>query len=97
MSAEHFLTGMTAEGMPTTPPTSQFVAQSELSVSDCSAIRDFISAIVEMTDGAADINKRSIVKPGVTLRTEARRLLQRIEPHSTNVQAHARRNNEQDK
>ena len=46
--------------------------------SDCSAIRDFLAAIVEMTDAAAKIDKRSIVRPGVTLKTEARRLLKRI-------------------
>lgn len=38
-------------------------------------VKDFIAGIVEMTEGNADIDKRSIIKPGVTIRREAKRLL----------------------
>lgn len=35
---------------------------------------DFVASIVEMTE-EGDINKQSIIKPGVSIRREARRLL----------------------
>ena len=52
-----------------------------------SAIRDakeFIASIVEMTDGAADINKRSLIKPGITIRREAGRILALLEKQLPN-------------
>ena len=39
--------------------------------------KEFLAALVEMTEGNADLDKRSIVKPGVSLRAEARRLCER--------------------
>lgn len=41
-------------------------------------VKNFLEALVEMTEGAADIDKKSIVRPGVTLRREAKILLERI-------------------
>jgi hypothetical protein len=45
--------------------------------STCPAL-ELVRAIVEMTEGQADIDKRSIVRPGVTLGRESRRILARL-------------------
>lgn len=42
-------------------------------------VMDFLSALVDITNGNADINKRSIVRPGVTLKREASRLLKKFQ------------------